>query len=73
MLWRVHRLGTVVGHGIDGEGNVQAQIIGLARRPLHARARRHAGNDDLGHTAFVQPGGQVGAGKGAPAVLGQDM
>lgn len=42
------RFGAQVGHGIDGEGDMESELVGLARGGFDSRAGGHSGKDDLG-------------------------
>ena len=65
-------LGTHVGHGVDGEGDVESLLIGLSRGRLDAGSRRDARDHHLGDVPRFQLGFEIGAGEGAPGPLRHD-
>ena len=66
----VVRLGAHVGHGVDGERDVEARFIGLARGRLDAGAGGDAGDHHLGDALRLSNGFEIGAGERAPGPLG---
>jgi len=67
------RVGITVGHCVDGQHHVVAQIVGAARRRFHTDARRDARQDDLGRAALAQVIVQGGAKERAPSLFGDDV
>ena len=66
------RLGAAVGHGVDGQGDVETGLVGLARGGFDARAGRDADHHHLGHAQRLQPGLEIGGREGAPGPFGDD-
>ncbi len=62
-------LGTHVGHGVEGEGDIETRLIGLACRGLDAGSRRNARDHHLGDVPRFQQGFEIRAGEGAPGPL----
>src|SRR5580704_4621648 len=64
------RLGTHVGHGVDGERDVEARLIGLPCRGFDTGAGGDAGDHHLRHAARLQLALEIGARERAPRPLG---
>ena len=58
-------VGVAVGHGVNGHGGVEPQLIGLTRRRLRTIAGRNAGDHDLGNAPFPELALQIRAREGA--------
>ncbi len=62
-------VGVHVGHGIDGESDVEAELVCLTRGGFDSNAGGDADDYDLGDTEAFEMLFEAGVGEGAPVRL----
>ena len=65
-------LGVHIHHGVEGEGNVEASLISLARSGFNGRGGGYAAQHDLSDPEAAQPFFDIGGREGTPALFGDD-
>src|SRR5271155_2468286 len=67
------RIGTGVGHGIDGERHVKSQLVGVTGGGLYTGAGCDAGDDHLSDATLLEITLQIRVRERAPSALGHRM
>ena len=66
-------VGVQVGHGVDGEDNIETAFVGLTCGRFHAKAGGDSGKNDLRYTQTFQVGFELSIGEPAPRPLGDSV